>query len=53
MKATKLIAAGTIAFAAAACAGGSPTLADSDAEPPLIPIAPPTDTTGFVPMSPP
>ncbi len=52
MDARRIIAAGIFACAAAACAPGSPTLADAGTEPPLIPIAPPTDTAGFIPPMP-
>jgi hypothetical protein len=49
MNVRRIIAAGIFASAAAACAPGSPTFADAAGEAPLVPIAPPTDTAGFVP----
>jgi hypothetical protein len=55
MDARRILAAGILAAAAAAaaaCAPASPTLADAGQDPPLLPIAPPTDTAGFIPAAP-
>lgn len=49
MDARRIIAAGILASALAACAPGSPTLADTNEAAPLVPVAPPTDTAGFIP----
>lgn len=47
MDARRIIAAAIIAVATAACGSASPTFAEDDDR--VIPIAPPTDTAGFVP----
>ncbi|HEX2077181.1 MAG TPA: hypothetical protein VHG08_05715 [Longimicrobium sp.] len=53
MNARRIFAAAAIAVATAACSGGSsPTLSDNpgvDDGPEVVPTAPPTDTSGFVP----
>lgn len=49
MDARRIIAAAIIAVATAACGSASPTFADTDDGDRAIPIAPPTDTAGFIP----
>lgn len=54
MNARRIFAAAAIAVATAACSGGgSPTLSNNpgvdDDGPEVVPTAPPTDTSGFVP----
>ena len=56
MYARRIFAAAAIAIATAsgtACGGGSPTgasnLAEDGGKRPVVPDAPPTDTTGFIP----
>ena len=56
MNAKRIFTAAAFAIATAACGGGAgPTLADNDfadGNTPAIPMAPPTDTAGFVPENP-
>ena len=54
MNARRTLAAAAAAclLALGACAPGSPTLADTEIEAPMIPHAPPTDTSAFVPPPP-
>lgn len=49
MNARRIIAAGILAAAVAACGSGSPTFSDPGVGEPEIPVAPPTDTAGFIP----
>ncbi|HEV3050207.1 MAG TPA: hypothetical protein VGX50_07875 [Longimicrobium sp.] len=55
MNARRIFAAAAIAVftaSGAACSGGSPTLSQNVGQedgPELLPEAPPTDTTGFIP----
>ncbi|MBW3572195.1 MAG: hypothetical protein KY467_13930 [Gemmatimonadetes bacterium] len=57
MNARRILTAAAIAIATAtgaACAGDGPTLSSNpvdDGTAPLVPDAPPTDTTGFIPPS--